>query len=123
FVDAHAIFAGSDFDVDQAVRTAMEEEPELDFGVLRALAGLQPVLAKKHYHESGALRWFDLTIAPVSHLVDLAAAYQPGAGTIGKFVLAIPTEGENEDYVAEACREAARQRDDCDIIAGLSKRA
>jgi len=123
FVDAHAIFAGSDFDVDQAVRTAMEEEPELDFAVLRALAGLQPVLAKKHYHETGTLRWFDLTIAPVSQLVDLAAAYQPGPGTIGKFVLAIPTEGENEDYVTEACREAARQRDDCDIIAGLSKRA
>lgn len=123
FVDAHAIFAGSDFDVDQAVRTAMEEEAELDFAVLRALAGLQPVLAKKHYHESGTLRWFDLTIAPVSQLVDLATAYQPGPGTIGKFVLAIPTEGENEDYVADACREAARKRDDCDIVAGLSKRA
>lgn len=123
FVDAYAIFAGSDFDIEQAVRTALEEEPEIDFVALRTLAGLQPVLAKKHYHETGTLRWFDLTIAPVNQVVDLAATYQPGPGAAGQFILAIPTEGEDEDGAEKACREAARQRDDCDIIVGLSKRA
>lgn len=123
FVDAHAIFAGSDFDIDQAVRTAMDEQPEIDFVALRTLAGLQPVLAKKHYHETGTLRWFDLTVAPASGIVDLATDYQPDPGTIGRFVLAIPTEAESEEFVASACREAARVSDDWDIVAGLSKRA
>ena len=123
FVDAHAIFAGSDFDIDQAVRTALEEEPEVDFAALTAIAGLQPVLAKKHYHETGTLRWFDLSIAPVAQIVEDAAAYAPENGTIGQFVLAIPTEGESEDYVIEACREAARQSDEWDVVAGMSKRS
>jgi hypothetical protein len=123
FVDAHAIFAGSDFDIDQAVRDVMQEEPEIDFTALLALAGLQPVLAKKHYHETGTLRWFDLTIAPARDIVGLATSYQPDPGTIGQFVLAIPTEGESEEYVAAACRDAARLSDDWDIVAGLSKRA
>lgn len=123
FVDAHAIFAGSDFDIDQAVREVMQEEADIDFSILRSLAGLQPVLAKKHYHETGTLRWFDLTIAPASEIVEIASAYQPDPGTIGQFVLAIPTEGENEDFVASACREAARLSEDWDIVAGMSKRA
>ena len=123
FVDAHAIFAGSDFDIDQAVRAAIDEQPEIDFAILRTLAGLQPVLAKKHYHETGTLRWFDLTVAPASAIVDLATAYHPDPGTIGQFVLAIPTEAESEEFVANACREAARASDEWDIVAGLSKRA
>jgi hypothetical protein len=48
YVDAHAIFAGSDFDIDQAVRSALEEGLEIDFAALKALVGIQPVLAKKH---------------------------------------------------------------------------
>ena len=66
FLDARAIFAGSDFDIDAAVRAALDEIDEIDFKELKTLAGLQPILAKRHYHETGALRWFDVNIVPVS---------------------------------------------------------
>ena len=47
FLDARAIFAGSDFDIDQAVRAALDEIDEIDFRELKTLAGLQPILAKR----------------------------------------------------------------------------
>ena len=123
FLDARAIFAGSDFDIDQAVRAALDEIDEIDFKVLKSLAGLQPLLAKRHYHETGALRWFDVNIVPVSGLVEFAANFEPENGAIGQFLLAIPTENESEDYAGDLCRKAARYSDAWDIVVGISKRS
>ena len=39
FLDARAIFAGSDFDIDRAVRTALDEIDDVDFTKLKSLAG------------------------------------------------------------------------------------
>lgn len=123
FADAFAIYAGSDFDIEEAVKDALEHVREVDFAALQSLAGLQPVLAKRHYHETGALRWFDVEVAPVSELVNRAETYVPQAGTIGQFLLAVPTEGESAEVAEKQCREAARKSKDWDVVVGLSQRA
>ncbi len=123
FLDAHAIFAGSDFDIDQAVGKALEEIDEIDFATLKTLAGLQPLLAKRHYHETGAMRWFDVNLAPACDLVQMAGNFKPKSGVIGQLLLAIPTEGETEEAVKDICRDVARLSDEWDILAGLSKRS
>tara|TARA_B100000965_G_scaffold51319_2_gene38148 strand:+ start:4562 stop:7963 length:3402 start_codon:yes stop_codon:yes gene_type:complete len=123
FLDAHAIFAGSDFDIDRAVRSALDEIDEIDFSELKTLAGLQPILAKRHYHDTGALRWFDVNIVPVSELEIVAAGFSPQNGAIGQFLLAIPTEGESQQIAEDLCRKAARHSDEWDIVVGISKRS
>lgn len=123
FLDARAIFAGSDFDIDQAVRAALDEIDEIDFNELRTLAGLQPILAKRHYHETGALRWFDVNVVPVSGIVEFTAGFVPENGAIGQFLLAVPTEGESEEHAEDACRKAARHSDAWDMVVGISKRS
>ena len=123
FLDAHSIFAGSDFDIDQAVRAALDEINGVDFRHLKSLAGLQPLLAKRHYHDTGALRWFDVNIVPVSGLVEFAAGIEPENGAIGQFLLAIPTEGESENYAEDLCRKAARNSDAWDTVVGISKQS
>ena len=123
FLGARAIFAGSDFDIDAAVRAALDEIDEIDFKELKTLARLQPILAKRHYHETGALRWFDVNIVPVSGIVEFAAGFEPENGAIGQFLLAIPTEGESEDHAEGLCRKAARHSNAWDIIVGISKRS
>lgn len=122
FLDAYAIYAGSDFDIDQAVRSTLEEVDEIDFAKLKALVGLQPILAKRHYHDTGALRWFDVNLSPARDLVKLAEGYRPANGTIGQFILVIPTDSEKENLVADFCREAARRSHQWDIVTGTSKR-
>lgn len=123
FLDARAIFAGSDFDIDQAVRAALNEIDEVDFRELRSLAGLQPILAKRHYHNTGALRWFDVSIAPVDELVEFAANTKLENGAIGQFLLAIPTRGESEEHAVDLCRKAAGQNNAWDVVVGISKQS
>ena len=123
FLGAHAIFAGSDFDIDRAVRAALNEIDEIDFGALQTLSGLQPILAKRHYHETGALRWFGANIVPVSELAAFAANFKPDNGEVGQFLLTIPTEGESQEFAEHVCRKAAQHGDTWDIVAGISKRA
>ncbi|MDE0343140.1 MAG: ATP-binding protein, partial [Deltaproteobacteria bacterium] len=123
FLDARAIFAGSDFDIDRAVRTALDEIDEIDFHELKSLAGLQPILAKRHYHDTGAFRWFDVNIVPVSGLAEFTAAAGPRDGVIGQFLLTIPTVGESETYTERLCRGAARRNEEWDTVVGVSKRS
>lgn len=123
FLNSFAIFAGSDFDVDQAVREEIEHVEEIDFVALQQLAGIQPLLAKRHYHDTGALRWFDVSLTPLNKLADAARDFQGDSNTAGQFILAIPTEGESEKDAGKLCREAARYSDAWDIVVGLSPRA
>ena len=123
FTTAYAIYAGSDFDIDRAIKEARINIQEVDFSAMHRLAGPQPVLAKRHYHETGALRWFDVEITPLKNLIDRARSYAPKNGTIGAFLLAVPTEGETSDTAQSICREAARKSRDWDIVTGLSQRA
>jgi hypothetical protein len=120
FLGAYAVYAGSDFDIDEAVREALNQREEIDFEALRALAGLQPILAKRHYHVTGMLRWFDMTIAPLAELADRAAALAPGSGAIGQFILALPTTGESKDVATEACKSAVRGQSAAYSVIGLS---
>ena len=123
FLGAYAIFAGSDFDIDHAVRAALDDIDTIDFTVLKSLAGLQPVLAKRHYHETGTLRWFDVDIVPLSGLVEFTSRSEPKNGAIGQFLLTIATEGEDEEQEKDLCRKAARHSAEWDIVVGTSSRS
>jgi hypothetical protein len=121
FLNSYAVFAGSDFDVDQALREAIERVDGIDFAALKALAGLHPVLAKRHYHDTGALRWLDVNLVPLKDLAAAAQAFKGDSNNIGQFILAIPTANEDEDEAAKLCRDAARRSDEWDIVVGLSR--
>ncbi len=121
FLEAHTIFAGSDFDIDQATRLAFEEVGEIDFNALESLAGIQPIVAKYHYHETGAFRWFEVHIVPVNTLVDSVRRFQPGNSAMGQFLLAIPTASESEEEIKKLCCEAASYSGPRDSVVGMSK--
>ena len=119
FDDSYSVFDGSDFDIENAVTKALESIGGVDFGILEALAGLQPVVAKRHYHETGAFRWFDVRIAPLADVEGAARAYAPRNGAIGAFFLALPTQGESDDQARAASRRAVDNAADWDVVVGL----
>lgn len=121
-VGAFSVYAGSDFDIDGALTDALSRLRAIDFRELRALAGLQPILAKRHYHETGALRWFDVDLVPVSEVVATAASPRKADGAIGVFLLAIPTENEAKAIAQRLCREAAVGAMG-NVVVGLSSQA
>ena len=95
FSNSYSIFEGSDFDIEHAVDEAYETIGEIDFSRLTVLAGLQPVIAKRHYHKTGAIRWFETAVVPLRDVKERATNYLPQNGTVGAFILALPSQGES----------------------------
>ena len=123
FSDSYSVFEGSDFDINDAVQRAAVDIDDADFAVLNELASLQPIVAKRHYHQTGTLRWFDVSVVPLMDLEGIASDYTPAKGAVGVFFLAIPARGEKESAARETCRRVADMVRNCDIVIGLPQEA
>ena len=89
-LDAYGVFAGSDFDIEAAVIQARTEIGTPDLQVLSALTDLQPILAKRLYHETGSLRWFSRKISRLEMMQSDFENLKPVPGSVGTFVLCLP---------------------------------
>lgn len=115
-----ALFAGSDFDIDAAVAAARSRTTQVDFSRLQAIASQQPVLAKRHYYNSGTLRWFETRIAPLSEGNAAVEKFDPTVGASGVFVLLIPTDGEGAASAQSRCSDLSRYPGQCPFAVGLA---
>ena len=122
FNDSYSIFEGSDFDVDEAVGMVLEPMEQVDFDGLNAIADLHPLVAKRHYHQTGALRWYDLTIGSLLDLQQNPETYRSNRGEAGTFVLAIPRLQESLESASGTVRDIVRQVEDWDLVVGLPQR-
>lgn len=119
-MDSWAIFAGSDFDIDSAVAAAAAQITGLDLERLAKLAALQPVLAKRHYHETGTLRWFQTELR---NLADLGKVGARASDAAGYFILALPDQGETREAAQSACKSFSAQASEQLIAIGLPRNA
>ena len=123
FNDSYSIFEGSDFDVDGAVRRVLETMGDLDFSRLNTIAGLQPIVAKRHYHRTGAMRWFDMAIAPWEEVQAMPESHRPKNGGVGTFLLAVPTQNISREAARETALEVVRDIQQWDLVVGLPQEA
>lgn len=93
YTGAWSVFEGSDFDIDAAIAQAMATAPGIDYGRLAQLMGLHPVVAKRHYHETGSMRWMELSLCSIEEAEKVAANFKPKRGEFGAFILALPSKG------------------------------
>lgn len=87
----YALFAGSDFDLDDALTRAREEPGALGLAELPKRVGLGLAAAKRHYFRTGALRTFATTILLVGE--DEVAAAKPADTLVGSLVAAQRSSG------------------------------
>ncbi|WP_337882566.1 ATP-binding protein [Chromobacterium haemolyticum] len=110
YTGAWSVFEGSDFDIDAAITQALASSPGIDFGRLSQLMGLHPVVAKRHYHETGSMRWMELLLCSIEQAEKLAVNYQPRKGEFGMFVLALPNRGMNLHEARNRAQACSRLR-------------
>lgn len=103
------IFEGSDFDIDAAVSKARSEGVGIGLAELTDMAGLHPIVAKRHYHDTGTLRWMDVTIAD-SNSIGSEAVEGSLSGGFGRFLLYMPGRDETPD---RAKRRIRKLSEDC----------
>jgi hypothetical protein len=110
YTGAWSIFEGSDFDIDAAIAQALATSPGVDYARLAQLMGLHPVVAKRHYHETGSMRWMELSLCSIEQAEKVAADFHPRKGEFGTFLLALPSKGMSPRVArqrAQACSKLA----------------
>jgi hypothetical protein len=105
--DTYAIYAGSDFNIEQAIENALSLGVSIDFKQLAAQAALQPILAKRHYELTGALRWFEVAIAPLHEVEEHVQRYRPAPGSAGLFLILVSAQGETKAVANRLLAKAA----------------
>ena len=123
FSESYSIFEGSDFDVEEAVGRVLETMEGIDFENLNTIAGLRPIVAKRHYHDTGAMRWFDVAIAPLADVRSHPDGYAPTNDGVGTFILGVATQGEPWETARQAATEAVAGDRVWDLVVGLPQEA
>lgn len=92
YLGAWAIFEGSDFNIDEAIKEANSGLEMTDTKLLSRLAGMHPIIAKRHYYETGSLRWMDISLLNYSELNKAIKKEFIPSGAFGQFVLLMSDE-------------------------------
>ncbi|MEZ5653195.1 MAG: ATP-binding protein [Burkholderiaceae bacterium] len=106
YTGAWSVFEGSDFDIDVAIAQALAASPGIDYTRLAQLMEHHPVVAKRTYHETGSMRWMELTLCSIEQAEKIAADFRPSKGEFGAFILALPSNGVSSRTAqrrAQAC--------------------
>ncbi len=109
-ISAWSVFEGSDFDIEAAISQTRSAQPALDFGLLSSLANLHLVVAKRHYHHTGTMRWMNMALCRLSDAATLAQKFVPARGEFGTFLLALPERGADPKVSARQAAQHARLR-------------
>jgi hypothetical protein len=88
-LSAYGITAGSDFDIEAAVREAKARLGAVDLSRLGDLVDLGPITARRHYWDTGAMRWFSRNIIHESQAESHVAKFAPSGSQCGEFLLVI----------------------------------
>lgn len=102
-IDSYAIYAGSDFDIGEALSEAISDFSDADFCKLKTQASLSPIIAKKYYHETGAFCFLDVELARLSTLEDLVCSFSPSNSIVGKLIILMLEANEKYDHAVSVC--------------------
>ena len=105
---AWSVFEGSDFDIDAAISHARGNSASVDFALLSSLTNLYPVIAKRHYHQTGTMRWMNMALCRLEDVNRLASNFKPLNGEFGLFLLALPDKSSNPKTALRQCKEHSR---------------
>jgi hypothetical protein len=110
YTGAWSVFEGSDFDIDAAIAQSLATSPGVDYTRLTQLVGLHPVVAKRHYHKTGSMRWMELLLCSIEQAEKIAAEFCPRKGEFGIFILALPSKGMTLRSMRQRAQACSRPR-------------
>ena len=124
FKDAYALFSGSDIDLDEVTelnKSKIKDDYEI---ILSQLPQLQPIVAKKHFHETGTQRIFQrfcLVLTNVKKTVEEIVRLDLSAASAGAFIFLCRTKADSEKDFEEKLVELSQVKFPKPVIIGSSK--
>jgi len=106
-IDSYAIHAGSDFEIDSAIDEVRNQQSTLDVATLSRLSNIKPIMAMRHYHETGALRWMVVHVVPVDVVDKAIEAIVTDKKSVGHFIIVLPSADIPEKNAIKSIRDIA----------------
>jgi hypothetical protein len=100
-VESWAIYEGSDFDIEEAIKTAKKQVGPLELSKIEQTLELNPVIARRHYAEKGAIRWLNRTVILEQDISKYFKSINYSSNTCGEFLLVLPTQRYSSESLAQ----------------------
>lgn len=101
YSQSYVLSEGSDFDLQKTIDSYLVNLDNLKFSSLEQFS---PIIAKKHYQNTGALRWLSVKIIPFSSNLEkelLLLSNKANSSLIGYLVLILPKDKKEENNVSQ----------------------
>jgi hypothetical protein len=122
-LSAWGIYAGSDFDIEAATAHARSEIDADSLHVIDGLGELAPVLAKRTYQETGAMRFLQRSIIRSDALEEYLQDRTAPSGSCGEFILIVPGRDSTVRSSQNLARKLAESSSQNGIVLGVPKEA
>jgi hypothetical protein len=90
YIDSWGIYAGSDFDIDEAINRAKIASGEFVFSDLIDSKEFFPILAKRHYQTTGTMRLFGKSVVFYKDVRRYLESLKERESSTGEFLLIVP---------------------------------
>ena len=98
-INSYSIYEGSDFDIESALKEAYSNIHEIDLDKLSNIANFKPVIAKRHYHTSGSMRWFDILLTSSSSWKTFLNEEKQQRKSMGFFNVILPNANDDIEKI------------------------
>jgi len=96
---SYSLSETSDFSLEAELETASWHIHDIDFSKLNKIASFRPVVAKRHYHETGAMRWMEIRLIQLDDLEDCSEKKHTHA--FGEFLIIMPKNAHEYEIAQE----------------------
>lgn len=97
-LNAYGVYAGSDFDIESAVRDAKIISHTDDYSKIVDSVDLGPITARRHYWNTGAMRWFSRNLISDANASAYVSKFRPAGSQCGEFLLVLGIEESKNDF-------------------------
>lgn len=122
-LSAWGIYAGSDFDIEAATARARSEIDVDGLQVVDGLGELAPVLAKRTYQETGAMRFLQRSIVRSDALEHYLTGRTIHPGSCGEFILIVLGRDSTVKSSQSLARKLADSYSDEGVVLGVPREA
>lgn len=117
---SYSLYEGSDFDIEASIKEAEDHVSELDVEQLKKTARFQPVVAKRHYHDTGALRWMNVDLVPSEQALNIAENFVTEDSEMGLLMVIIASDSDTDQTLGKLCKTISTVNKDWPIIVSVA---
>jgi len=124
FKNAYALFSGSDIDLDELTelnKSKIRDDYDI---ILSQLPQLQPIVAKKHFHETGTQRIYQrfcLVLTNIKKAVEEIVRLDISPASAGAFIFLCKTKEDTQKDFEDKLKELSQIKFPKPVIIGTSK--